>query len=100
MTNAGGTTNGRTIYRFDAGLGPFVKTLPKAASVGAAVVILGRNLTGATGVSFNSVPAAFTVNSAGTAVSTTVPVGATTGTVQVVTPVRTLSSNVPFRVLP
>jgi hypothetical protein len=31
-------------------------------------------------------------------ITTTVPAGATTGTVQVVTPNDTLSSNVPFRV--
>jgi len=31
-------------------------------------------------------------------ITTTVPAGATTGTVQVVTPNGTLSSNVPFRV--
>jgi hypothetical protein len=41
--------------------------------------------------------ATFTVVS-GSEITTTVPVGATTGTVQVVTPSSTLSSNVPFRV--
>jgi len=40
----------------------------------------------------------FTVNATGTAISTTVPAGATSGTVQVVTPTGTLSSNVAFRV--
>jgi hypothetical protein len=43
---------------------------------------------------------AFTVNSSGSAISATVPTGATTGTVDIVTPTGTLSSNVPFRVLP
>jgi hypothetical protein len=33
-------------------------------------------------------------------IGATVPVGATTGVVQVVTPSGTLSSNVPFRVQP
>ena len=65
--------------------------------VGAGVKILGSDLTGATSVSFNGTAAAFTVVSRYFIV-TTVPTGATTGTVQVVTPSGTLSSNVPFRV--
>jgi hypothetical protein len=56
-------------------------------------------LTGATSVTFNGIPAAFTVD-ASTAISTTVPAGATTGKVQVVTPTATLSSNVRFEVAP
>lgn len=36
----------------------------------------------------------------GRQITTTVPAGATSGTVQVVTPGGTLSSNVPFRVTP
>jgi uncharacterized protein (TIGR03437 family) len=63
------------------------------------VKILGTNLTGATSVTFNGTAALFTV-SASSLITTTVPAGATTGEVQVVTPRRTLSSNVPFRVLP
>jgi uncharacterized protein (TIGR03437 family) len=62
-------------------------------------MILGTNLTGAITVTFNSTAAAFAVVSP-TLITTTVPTGATTGTVQVVTPSGTLSSNVPFRVLP
>jgi hypothetical protein len=43
----------------------------------------------------------FTVNSAGSSISTTVPAGAATGTVQVtLSGGGTLSSNLPFRVLP
>jgi hypothetical protein len=80
------------------GLGPFVETLPTHGKVGATIEILGTDLTGATGVTFNGTVATFTVNSSGTAISTTVPTGATTGPVQVVTPNRTLSSNMPFRV--
>ena len=61
--------------------------------------MLGTNLTGATSVTFNGTPATFTVE-AGSAIKATVPAGATTGTVQVVTPSGTLSSNVPFTVAP
>jgi len=50
-------------------------------------------------VTFNGTPATFTVEFS-SYIKTTVPAGATTGTVQVVTPGGTLSSNVPFRVAP
>jgi uncharacterized protein (TIGR03437 family) len=76
-----------------------VKTLPHSGQVGAAIRILGTDLTGATSVSFNGTLAAFNVVSP-TEITTTVPAGATTGKIQVTTPGGTLSSNVPFRVLP
>jgi uncharacterized protein (TIGR03437 family) len=62
-------------------------------------MILGTDLTGATSVTFNGTAAAFTVASP-TLVTATVPIGATTGKVQVVTPSGTLTSNVAFRVSP
>jgi len=86
-----------TIFSLAVGLGPFVETLPAAGKVGAAVKILGSKLTGATSVTFNGTPAAFTVVS-GSLITTTVPAGATTGPVQVTKPVGTVSSNIPFRV--
>jgi uncharacterized protein (TIGR03437 family) len=86
-----------TVFSLSLGLGPFVETQPTSGKAGAAVKILGTNLTGATSVTFNGTPAAFTVESA-TQISTTVPAGATTGKVEVITPEGTLSSNVPFRV--
>jgi len=65
------------------------------------VTILGTNLTGASIVTFNGTPAAFGVSSnSGTEITATAPAGASSGEVQVVTPSGTLSSNVPFRVLP
>ena len=88
-----------TVFSLDVGLGPFVKTLPTSGWPGKAVIILGNNLTGATGVSFNGTAATFTVVS-DTEIETTVPCGATTGIVQVTTPSGTLESNVPFRVIP
>jgi uncharacterized protein (TIGR03437 family) len=79
------------------GLGPFVKTLPITGAAGAAVKILGTDLTGATSVTFNGTAAAFTVVSS-SEITTTVPAGATSGTVEVVTPSGTLLSNVAFQV--
>jgi uncharacterized repeat protein (TIGR03803 family) len=89
-----------TVFRLSTGFAPFVETVPSSAEVGATVTILGNDLTGATSVTFDGTAAALTVNASGTAISTTVPTGANSGTVQVVTPGGTLSSNVPFRVLP
>jgi hypothetical protein len=65
--------------------------------VGAAVKILGTNLTGATKVTFDGTLATFTVVSS-SEITTTVLTGATTGKVKVTTPSGTLTSNVNFRV--
>jgi uncharacterized repeat protein (TIGR03803 family) len=97
-TNAGGArTDEGTVYILSVGLGPFVETLPTSGKVGAAVTILGSDLTGATSVTFNGTAATFTVVSA-SEIKTTVPTGATTGAVEVTTPSSTLSSNAVFRV--
>ena len=95
----GANGNYGTVFSLAVGLGPFVETQPVSGQVGAVVKILGTDLTGTTSVTFDGTPAAITFVSA-SEISTTVPVGATSGTVEVVTPRGTLSSNVPFRVLP
>jgi uncharacterized repeat protein (TIGR03803 family) len=95
----GGTSNDGVVFSLSVDLGPFVETQTTSGKVGAVVKILGTALTGATSVSFNGAAAGFTV-AAPSLITATVPAGATSGTVQVVTPSGTLSSNVPFRVLP
>jgi hypothetical protein len=80
------------------GLGPFVSLQTSSGAVGAKVTILGTDLVGASSVTFNGTPATFTVNAIGSAITTTVPNVATTGTVQVVTPKGALQSNVAYRV--
>ena len=98
-TVRGGADNHGTVFSLSVGLGPFVETQTTSGKVGAAVKILGTNLTGATSVSFNGTAATFTVVS-GSLITTKVPAGATTGKVEVVTQSGTLSSNVNFRVIP
>jgi uncharacterized repeat protein (TIGR03803 family) len=86
-----------TVFSLSVGLGPFVETQPNSGKVGAAVRILGTDLTGATSVTFNGTAAEFKVISK-SEIETTVPSGATTGTVGVKTAKNTLNSNVMFRV--
>jgi uncharacterized repeat protein (TIGR03803 family) len=97
-TGLGGKTASGTIFSLATGLGPFVKTIPTSGAAGKNVTILGTNLTGATAVSFDGTAATFKVVSA-TEITTTVPSGATSGTVTVTTSGGTkLSSNVAFQV--
>jgi hypothetical protein len=95
----GGIDDAGTVFSLSVGLAPFVETQTTSGKVGASVNILGNNLTGATRVSFNGTPAIFTVP-ASSVITTTVPLGATTGKVVVATPGGTLSSNASFIVLP
>ena len=98
-TYAGGASNGGTVFSLSVGLKAFVETQPTSGKVRAAVKILGTNLTGATSVTFNGTSATFTVVSR-SEITTTVPTGATTGPVEVITPRGTLKSNTEFRVTP
>jgi len=95
----GGTQGDGSIFRFKKGLGAFVETETNWGALGSSVVILGTDLTGATDVTFSGIPANFKVLSA-TEITATVPSVAITGKVQVTTPKGTLSTKVPFEVLP
>ncbi len=97
-TGLGGKTANGTIFSLATGLGPFVKTIPTSGAAGTNVTILGTNLKGATAVSFDGTAATFKVVSA-TEITTTVPSGASSGTVAVTTSEgTTLDSNVTFQV--
>jgi uncharacterized repeat protein (TIGR03803 family) len=98
-TTGGGANKEGTLFGLSMGLGQFVETLPAAAKVGAEIGILGTNLTGASSVTLNGIPAQFSVRSA-SLILATIPSGATTGYVTVTTPSGTLTSNVPFHVIP
>lgn len=100
-TYEGGTgsdTDG-TAFSLSTGLAAFVETQTPSGAVGASIVILGSDLTGASAVTFNGKAAAFTVSSS-TEIKATVPSGATSGTVKVTTPSGVLKSNVAFQVTP
>jgi uncharacterized repeat protein (TIGR03803 family) len=84
-----------TIFTLSNSFKPLVETVPVAGEAGQRVLILGNNLTGATTVTFNGVPAEFKVQK-DSFIAAWVPKGATTGTVSVVTPSGTLNSNPQF----
>ena len=98
LTGLGGKHGIGTVFSFATGLQPFVKTVPTSGAAGTNVIILGTNLTGATAVSFNGTAAKFKVVSA-SEITTSVPAGATSGTVTVTTSGgKKLKSGVRFQV--
>jgi uncharacterized repeat protein (TIGR03803 family) len=98
-TTSGGNVGSGTLYKLATGLGAFIKFLPAGGKVGSEVGILGNALVGATAVTFNGVAAKFSIPSA-TLILTHVPTGAKSGVITVTTPGGTLTSNVPFHVIP
>jgi uncharacterized repeat protein (TIGR03803 family) len=88
-----------TVFSFDVGLAPFIRLVQNWGRVGQTGGILGEGFTGTTSIALNGVPAAFTVVS-DTYMTATVPSGATSGYVTVMTPGGTLTSDKPFIVLP
>jgi hypothetical protein len=76
----------------------FSDLAPGSGQPGTTVTLSGSGFTGASGVSFNGVPASFTVVS-DTSITAQVPAGAVTGLVSVTTTLSTASSPRPFTVL-
>jgi uncharacterized repeat protein (TIGR03803 family) len=91
-THLGGPYEGGTFFSLDIGAAPFIRLVTTFGKVGRTIGILGQGFTGTTDVSFNGLPAAFTVSS-DTYLEATVPTGATTGFVTVTTSTGTLTSN-------
>ncbi len=101
-TSYGGDQNCKrcgTVFNLDTGLSPFVGFVDSFGRIGESIGILGQDFTGATAVTVNGTPASFTAVS-DTFIKAKVPAGATTGYVTVATPTGTLTSNVPFHVIP
>jgi uncharacterized repeat protein (TIGR03803 family) len=98
-TDIGGANGDGTVFSLSVGLGPFVITQTTSGAEGAAVTILGTTLTGANSVTFGGIAATFTVVSA-SEITTTVPAGALTGSVNVTVGANTLTSALTYRVTP
>jgi uncharacterized repeat protein (TIGR03803 family) len=99
VTNGLSTAEDGTIFAILTGFSPFVSFVGNSGRAGQTVEILGQGFTGVTSVVFNGTSAAFKTNS-DTFLTATVPTGATSGFVEVVSPTGTLRSNVLFRVVP
>jgi hypothetical protein len=97
----GGSVGGGVFYRWkDLTMPAFVSLLPYSGKVGKTIEFLGQGFKGTKGVSFNGSAAAFKIVS-DVYLTATVPDGATTGSVTVVTKTNgTLMSNKTFRVTP
>jgi uncharacterized repeat protein (TIGR03803 family) len=90
-----GVANGAV---FTFGFPPFVKLSPAFGPIGTTIHIYGSDLSGATGVTFNGVPATFTIVSSGE-IAASVPAGAAgSSVVTVTTPSATLAGDVKFLV--
>ena len=98
-TYDGGTYRCGTVFSLDMGLDSFVASVRPAGKVGQTGGILGQAFKGTSNVSLNGTPASFKVLS-NTFIESTVPAGGTTGFFTVTTPSGTLTSNVPFQVIP
>ena len=94
VTTPTGTLDSNVAFRVTPQLTSFT---PTSGPVGTAVTITGVSLTQTTSVSFNGTPATYKVNS-DKSVTTTVPTGATTGTITITTDGGSATSKTKFTV--
>jgi len=99
-TPNGGADGFGTIYSLSTGLDPFVATVPTSAIEGATINILGQDFTSSSKVKFGDLEATDVKLNGATDLIATVPSGALTGALTVTTGSTTLTSNLPFGVLP
>jgi hypothetical protein len=96
VTNPFGT--GTSSFNFTVIPAPTITSFtPSSGTFGTAVTITGTGFTWATGVRFNGLNSPFTIVNA-TTITTTVPVGATTGNIRVTNGVDSVESASPFTV--
>lgn len=96
-TSSGGIFHNGVLYWFDWALKPFVTLEAQAGKAGTPVGIIGNGFSSIVSVTFNGVPASYTVAQDGY-LTATVPYGATTGYVQVTTASGTATSIGTFKV--
>ena len=97
-----GTYGGGTIWQLDAGLPPPLPSIgsmvPQAGSVGQKVLLWGKNLLGATSVTFNGTSAKHFSVPSSQGVWAWVPEGAATGPVTITTPNGSFTTTASFTV--
>lgn len=101
VTTVAGTATSATSFVVTAPAPPTITAFaPAAGAVGMQVVLTGTNLTGAAGVRFGTtIATSFTVNSS-TQLTVTVPIGATTSRIAVVTSGGQALTATTFKVVP
>jgi hypothetical protein len=95
VTNAGGTATSGSTFTVKSSISSFS---PSSGPIGTAVILRGTGFTGATSVKFTSNKTATFKVVSDTQITTTVPNGATSGTITVATPGGTLTSADTFTV--
>jgi hypothetical protein len=99
LTAPSGTATSSASFVVTVGPPPAITSFsPTSGKVGTAVTIKGESLSNATSVTFNGTSAAFKFK--GSAISATIPVGATTGLITVNTPGGWDTSTANFVVIP
>jgi uncharacterized repeat protein (TIGR03803 family) len=99
-TLQGGSGANGVFYGVGGNFAAFASLVARAGKVGKVIGILGQGFTGTTAVSFNGTPAAKFKAVSNTYLTATVPNGATSGPVNVITPGGTLTSRQTFSVIP
>jgi hypothetical protein len=96
---SGGSIAPTVSTEFDVTAASLSTFAPTAGTVGAIVVISGSQLTGSSEVMFDGVPTAFSVDS-DAQITASVPTGADTGPIEIITPVGPAVSESAFQVMP
>ena len=96
-THNGGSSNDGVFFSLNLGLPAFAKLVTWWGKPGGKIGILGQGFKGTTSVTFNGAAATFKTTG-DTFITATVPAGATSGYVKVVTKTGTLTSNQIFQV--
>lgn len=99
VTTPGGTCTSASFFTVTILPAVIASFSPASGPVGTPVTLNGANFIGATAVTFNGVPAAFTVAS-NTSIATAVPLGATSGAISVTSLGGTGTSASSFTVTP
>jgi lysophospholipase L1-like esterase len=97
-TADGVTASGQTFVTVLSGAPKITSFTPGSGTVGTQVVIQGANLLGATSVTFGGVSATLFAVDSSSRITATVPAGAKTGVIQIVTPLGTAKSSKKFTV--
>jgi uncharacterized repeat protein (TIGR01451 family) len=97
VVTGGGSAASTAMFTVTESLPPVITDFtPGSGAVGTEVTLTGQNFAGTTGVQFNGIVAVFQSGFSGTNLTATVPTGATTGPISVITPVGAYTTQTSF----